>query len=251
MCDTYPTRPHQSRTVQERRGACAAGQGGPGRDDAVAGEQRRAADGERAHGLRRRLTRAAGVVTDGYVVGMTGLRVPSLADETVRLRPWRETDVPAQLQAFSDPWFERFSDWAPRTEPDALAYLSAHEQARQRGEQIELALVEPHDDDALLGGGSLNEVNPQQGCAAIGYWLAPHARGRGVATHAVRLISAWALSDLRLARLELTCGPDNRASQRVAERCGFTREGVLRSHIPFKGGRRDTVVFSLLPGELR
>lgn len=54
-----------------------------------------------------------------------------------------------------------------------------------------------------------------------------------------------------VARLELTCGPDNEASQRVAERCGFTREGVLRSHIPFKGGRRDTVVFSLLPGELR
>ena len=55
----------------------------------------------------------------------------------------------------------------------------------------------------------------------------------------------------RLARLELTCGPDNLASQRVAERCGFTREGVLRSHVPFKGARRDSVVFSLLPGELR
>ena len=41
---------------------------------------------------------------------------------------------------------------------------------------------------------------------------------------------------------------DNVASQRVAERCGFTREAMLRSHIPFKGGRRDTVVFSLLPG---
>ena len=51
--------------------------------------------------------------------------------------------------------------------------------------------------------------------------------------------------------LELTCGPDNLASQRVAERCGFTREGVLRSQLPFKGGRRDSVVFSLLPGELR
>jgi RimJ/RimL family protein N-acetyltransferase len=51
--------------------------------------------------------------------------------------------------------------------------------------------------------------------------------------------------------MELTCGPDNGGSQRVAERCGFTREGVLRSHIAFKGRRRDTVVFSLLPGELR
>jgi RimJ/RimL family protein N-acetyltransferase len=51
--------------------------------------------------------------------------------------------------------------------------------------------------------------------------------------------------------LELNCGPDNLASQRVAERCGFMREGVLRSDLPFKGGRRDTVLFSLLTGELR
>ncbi|GGM45300.1 GNAT family N-acetyltransferase [Dactylosporangium sucinum] len=37
----------------------------------------------------------------------------------------------------------------------------------------------------------------------------------------------------------------------LAERCGFRREGVLRSHLWFKGARRDTVMFSLLPGELR
>ena len=174
-----------------------------------------------------------------------------MADEVVRLRRWRETDVPAQLKAFSDPVFERFSDWAPQTEDDARAYLAQHEQARQAGQQIEFAVVEPHDDNVVLGGASLNNVNLEQGRAAIGYWLAPHARGRGVATHAVRLISRWAFDELHLARLDLTCGPDNRASLGVAERCGFTREGVLRSHIAFKGTRRDTVVFSLLPGELR
>jgi [ribosomal protein S5]-alanine N-acetyltransferase len=179
------------------------------------------------------------------------LPVPSLADDVVLLRPWREADVPAQLAAFSDPFFLRFSDWAPQTEADALAYLAGHEQARHRGEQIELALVEPHDESVLLGGGSLNNVDLPEGRAAVGYWLAPHARGRGVATHAVRLIAGWAFRDLRVARLELTCGPDNGASQRVAERCGFTREGVLRAHVPFKGARRDSVVFSLLAGELR
>jgi [ribosomal protein S5]-alanine N-acetyltransferase len=182
---------------------------------------------------------------------MPELRVPSLADDVVVLRPWREADLPAQLEAFSDPFFQRFSDWAPQTEADALAYLAGLEHARLRGEQIELALVKPHDHDVVLGGGSLNDVDLEQGRAAIGYWLAPHARGRGVATHAVRLIAGWAFGDLQLARLEITCGPDNPASQRVAERCGFTREGVLRAHLPFKGTRRDTVVFSLLPGELR
>src|SRR4051794_35891015 len=182
---------------------------------------------------------------------MVSLPIPSLGDEVVVLRAWDERDVPAQLEAFRDPVFKRFSDWAPQTEAAARGYLAAHEQARQRGEHIELALVEPDDEDVVLGGASLNNVDLGQGRAAVGYWLAPHARGRGVATHAVRLLAGWAFDDLRVARLELTCGPDNRASQRVAERCGFTREGVLRSHLPFKDTRRDTVVFSLLPGELR
>ena len=182
---------------------------------------------------------------------MAELRIPSLADEVVLLRRWRETDVAAQLEAFRDPLFERFSDWAPHTEAGARAYLAEHERARQAGKHIEFALVEPEDNSVVLGGASLNNVDLEQGRAAIGFWLASHARGRGVATHAVRLICGWAFEDLRLARLELTCGPDNRGSQGVAERCGFKRDGVLRSHIPFKGRRRDTVVFSLLPGELR
>ena len=184
---------------------------------------------------------------------MTELRFPAvgLADAVVRLRPWRETDVRSQLEAFSDPWFQRFSDWAPGTAAEARRQRFEDEQARRRGERLQFALVEPSDDELVLGGASLHEVEMDQGRAAVGYWLAPQARGRGVATHAVRLLARWAFNDLGLARVALTCAPDNHASRRVAERCGFSREGVLRSHMPFKGGRRDTVVFGLLPDELR
>jgi len=155
------------------------------------------------------------------------------------------------LDAFSDPLFQHFSDWAPRTEADTHIRLVEYDEARRRGEQIEFTLIEPREHAGVLGGASLNGVDLSEGRAAVGYWLVPSARGRGVATHAVRLLARWAFEDVGLGRLELTCGPDNHASQRVADRCGFTREGVLRSHTPFKGGRRDTVVFSLLPGELR
>ena len=157
----------------------------------------------------------------------------------------------AQVEAFTDPWFERFSDWAPRTEREAHRRLLEDEAARQRGEQLQFALVEPADDELILGGVSLHEVELEHARAAVGYWLAPRARGRGVATRAVRLLAGWAFAELALMRIGLTCGPDNVASQRVAERCGFTREGVLRSYVTFKGGRRDSVVFGLLPGELR
>ena len=178
--------------------------------------------------------------------------VPPLADEVVLLRPWREADVPAAFLGFSDPVVQRFSwpELAPYSEEDTRTYFAEQEQARLLGEELNLALTEPADPGILLGGGSLYAVRLEQGCASVGYWLAPEARGRGVATHAVRLLARWAFAELGLTRLELTCSSDNQASQRVAERCGFAREGLLRSHIPVKGGRRDTVIHCLLPGEL-
>jgi RimJ/RimL family protein N-acetyltransferase len=177
---------------------------------------------------------------------------PALACELVRLRPWREADLHALMAGFSEPVVQRFS-WAgiePYTHRDAAAYLVDQEQARLRGTEIQFALVLPDDDALVLGGGSLYAIDLAQARAATGYWLAPDARGRGVASAAVRLMAAWAFEALGLERLELTCGPDNDASQAVARRCGFVHEGVLRSHMSFKGGRRDTGVFSLLPGEL-
>jgi RimJ/RimL family protein N-acetyltransferase len=178
---------------------------------------------------------------------------PPLADELVLLRGWRADDVPERLMGFADPSVQLFSWTRPTeyTEADARGFFTDQEQSRVRGEELSFAFVEPGDDAAVLGGGSVYAIDLEQRRGAVGYWLSPAARGRGVATHATRLMARWAFDVLDLARLELTCGPDNEASQRVAQRCGFAREGVLRSHMTFKGGRRDTVMHSLLPGELR
>jgi RimJ/RimL family protein N-acetyltransferase len=177
---------------------------------------------------------------------------PPLADGAVLLRPWTAADVPVIARLFADPLVQHFS-WpltTGYTAEDARRYFAEQEDERLRGEAVSFAFAEPGDAAAVLGGGSVHGIDRQQGRAAVGYWLASAARGRGVATCATRLMAGWALRELRVARVELTCGPDNEASQRVALRCGFGREGVLRSHIPFKGSRRDTVMFSLLPGEL-
>lgn len=178
------------------------------------------------------------------------LTYPSLADEQVVLRPWNEADVPQQMDAFRDPVFLTHSDWQPLSDEEARRRLVEQEQSRIRGERIAFAVVDHDDPRLVLGEVSLNWVNAKDRRAALGYWLTPNARGRGVASKAVRLVARWAFETLRLARLEITCGPDNHGSQSVALRCGFSREGLLRSHQTLKGARRDTVVFGLLPGEL-
>ena len=178
---------------------------------------------------------------------------PALTDGVVALRPWRPADAEARYAGFTDPLCLQFS-WPyvePPTEADVAGAFARNEDERRCGVGINLAVVDAVDQDAIWGAASVYDLLADQDRAGIGYWLAPRARGRGLATRALRLLSGWALEELSIARLELTCAPDNLASQRVAERCGFRREGLLRSHMRFKGGRRDTVVHGLLPGELR
>jgi RimJ/RimL family protein N-acetyltransferase len=176
---------------------------------------------------------------------------PQLADGDVLLRPWRKSDDPQRFEGFSDPMTLRFS-W-PLTEPFTEAHVAPQFEARETdrlaGTSLNLAIVDASDPGKVWGGTSFYDVDLDEDRASVGYWVAHGARGRGVATRTLRLMAGWGFTHLGLARLELTCGPDNVASQRVAEKCGFVREGVLRSHMRFKGGRRDTVVFSLLPGE--
>ena len=87
--------------------------------------------------------------------------------------------------------------------------------------------------------------------AEVGYWLERDARGHGHASRAVQLISAWGFRHLGLERIDLMAATENPASQRVAERCGFTREAVLRSYLLGKEGRQDMIVFGLLASDGR
>jgi len=86
----------------------------------------------------------------------------------------------------------------------------------------------------------------------VGYWMRKDLRGRGLTTRAVGLLSRWALRELDCDRLQLRADEQNVSSQRVAEKAGFTREGVLRSvHFNARLDRRvNFVMFSLLPAEL-
>jgi RimJ/RimL family protein N-acetyltransferase len=85
----------------------------------------------------------------------------------------------------------------------------------------------------------------------VSYWLAPDGRGRGLATRALMLVAGWAFDVLGQQRLALQVEVQNLASQQVAQRCGFHREGQLRSHQQLRDGTRaDVFVYGLLAGEL-
>jgi RimJ/RimL family protein N-acetyltransferase len=173
---------------------------------------------------------------------------PPLADGPIALRPWSMQDVPDAVRCCNDDQIRRFIPPLPipYTEDDAIAFIGA---AQQRLDQGSATLVIGEGEDATLRGAiGLRRIAP--GVAQTGYWVAPEARGRGVASTALMLMSRWALATLPLIRLQLFTDVDNPASVRVAERAGFTPEGTLRNWYDLRGERRDAVMFSLLPGDL-
>jgi RimJ/RimL family protein N-acetyltransferase len=103
----------------------------------------------------------------------------------------------------------------------------------------------------VIGSCGIGWSDRPQAVAEIGYWVRAGTRRRGVATRAVRLASDWAFAACGVERLQLRADVENGASQRVAERAGFQREGVLRSiRYSRRHERRvDFVIFSLLPSE--
>jgi RimJ/RimL family protein N-acetyltransferase len=175
-----------------------------------------------------------------------------LRDGDLVLRPWSEGDVPALVEACNDPEIARWIPVipSPYTEDDARAFIGGASRSNPE-------YTIPEHSFAVTSGSSLAgaigmNVNSMSYRGRIGYWVAAPARGRGLCTRALRLLARYGLEELELQRLELITDPENIASQRVAEKVGFRREGVLRAHLRHPDGRiRDSVMFSLLPGELR
>jgi RimJ/RimL family protein N-acetyltransferase len=179
------------------------------------------------------------------------LSAEPLVDGPTSLRPWRDGDLTALALIGRDP---DVTHWMglPRAyrDADARAYLTSRYDGLHVGIRAPYAIT-ASDDGELLGSIALAHFDWEDRRSEVGYWLASAARGAGHATRAVRLVSAWGFQTLGLARIELQAAVDNPASQRVAERAGFTREAVLRSRWTTYGGERhDMVCFGLLAGEL-
>jgi RimJ/RimL family protein N-acetyltransferase len=170
---------------------------------------------------------------------------PPLADERVALRAWTPGDVADIVRCCNDPLIARYVPVVPvpYTDEDARAYIAQNDPRK-----LDLAITDAAG-GRMLGAVGVGRRHEDPAVAEIGYWLDADARGRGAATCALRLLSAWVLRELPVARLQLTTDAENEASQRVAIRAGFTREGLLRAWIDRRGERRDAVMFSLLPGD--
>jgi RimJ/RimL family protein N-acetyltransferase len=181
------------------------------------------------------------------------LRPPAtpLSDGVVRLEPLDRRFRPDFDALTDDPDVIRFTRVpARRSGGFAATWIDTYVDAWRDGTRAGFAILE-EETDAFLGMVALVQLDLALREGELGYIVAPAARGRGVAGRAIGLLAGWAFRDLRLSRVEAWIDVANERSKRVAERAGFTFEGIRRS-VPFKDGQRaDMAIYSLLPDEAR
>ncbi|MEP0764930.1 MAG: GNAT family N-acetyltransferase [Fimbriimonadia bacterium] len=176
-----------------------------------------------------------------------------LADGEIRIRRHREGDVDALFEAARESIAE-VGRWLPWCHPDyrreeTAEWIAGRIEAWDRGDAYEF-VIEDAETGRVLGGVGINSINRGLRSANLGYWVRTTAAGRGVATAAARLAARFALEVMGLVRVYILADVENLPSQRVAEKAGAVREGVLRNALVLRGEPRDAVGYSLIPGDL-
>ena len=177
------------------------------------------------------------------------LRLPSspLHDETIVVRLPKARDADA-LVRFGDDEDVRETIWVPIPTPCSRADAEARVDRFKRGWQEEndfgpALIVADAGTDEMIGIVFLRVR--ERDSVELSYRIAAARRNAGVATAAVSLVARWCLDDQRAAQVELRIGQPNLGSQRVAEKAGFSRAGIVRSHIAATGEDYDDLLFTL------
>jgi RimJ/RimL family protein N-acetyltransferase len=171
-------------------------------------------------------------------VSTDGLRLVPLAEEHL-------DDVRALLEDAEVLHFTRIPEPPPEDFPEQ--WLEGYEQGRRGGTREAFAALDG--DDRFLGLALAPTIDREGDEVELGYIVPRAARGRGVATEMLRRLTQWAFDEAGALRIVLVIDVENAASERVAERCGYVREGVMRSIHLKQGARVDAAIWSRLPSD--
>jgi len=101
----------------------------------------------------------------------------------------------------------------------------------------------------IVGGTGFHRIKWEVPAFEIGYWCRTSLTGRGLVTEAIRGMTKFAFETMAASRVEIRCADTNLRSRRVAERAGYTLEGILRNNGLTQGALRNTLLFSMVPAE--
>lgn len=167
---------------------------------------------------------------------------PSSGD--VILRAVREEDAEMAMELSTDPYVPRIGSLPVEATHDQAVEWVHRQQGRYREGLGFSFTIDEAQTDRAVGHCGLWLKDLAAGRATAGYSIRPSARGRGLAADALTALTRFGWSIEQLHRIELYIETWNIGSQRAAERAGYLREGLLRSHQEIGGARRDMLLYS-------
>lgn len=166
----------------------------------------------------------------------------------VRLEPLDERWLDDVADLVADPDVLRFTRIVePPPEGFARTWIASYGAGRRDGSREGFAALDR--DGRFVGLGLAPEIDRAAGELELGYIVAREARDRGVGSEILRLITRWALDEVGAQRVYLIIDVENPASARIAERCGYRLEGIMRSIHVKQSRRADAGLWSRLPGD--
>jgi len=176
-----------------------------------------------------------------------------LPRNTIRIRPSAVTDAASIVAAVRASAVE-IAPWMPWAHEgysleDSRTWLDLCADGWAAGSQYSFVAVDTTTGE-FLGDCSLSQINRVHGFANLGYWVRSSATGQGLASALAERVARFGVEALKLNRIEILTAVENRASQRVAEKIGATREGVLRSRLVVRAEVWDAVIFSITARDL-
>ena len=167
-----------------------------------------------------------------------------VAHGPVMLREFSDADLLMVQELSTDPYVPLIGTLPPdATRQEAQDYIGRQRGRLAEGTGFSFVIAEAGTGRGI-GGIGLWLAGLDHGRATAGYSVIPSARGRGVASAALTALTSFAWTIPELHRIELYIEPWNTGSVKTAERAGFQREGLLRSHQEIGGRRRDMLFYA-------
>ncbi len=176
-----------------------------------------------------------------------------LTDGFVLLRPYRADDTAELNNAVTEslrelkPWLDFATDDYSLTQ--SQQWVTECPRTWEAGTAYNFVITDASYGQ-YLGGCGINNFDSRRKIANLGYWVRTAQTRRGIATASTRLLVRWGIRELKLVRIDIQIAAPNRASQRVAEKAGATREGTLRNGMFVRDLMYDKVVYSIIPEDM-
>jgi len=178
---------------------------------------------------------------------------PTVPTERLRLRRFRSGDARPLKEAVEESMPE-LSLWLPWAQglygmPQARLFIKSSNRSWRRGRAFDFSVTLKNAPGRVVGGVGIWYTSRIQRTGEIGYWVRTDLTGKGVATEAAGALLGLGFETMGLHRILMRIGVGNHPSRRVAEKLGFSYEGIAREELLVRGRWMEHEVYSLLEQE--